>query len=249
MRPLIQQSIQDETTSFLLRSGEFKTWVSDTNTKAPLWVSGKPGAGKTMLAFDMMEHLQAGYHSIDVPFFHCDKWSEGPLVVSLNLLKQFAQSWSSSAKSQHESYKRWTHLPFGDLASTVLSSDLHSTSLIFFNFVFNVLCEVQASGDNWPSYSEVIKQQENCTTDRGVTWMERVERSKCVRAMIQGSQCSSFRGEVGTMGELVRPEGRWDLARGRGGVSYTDGRVEGIKVRCLDSDNHWTGNTFGSMDA
>ncbi|KAI1778611.1 ankyrin [Hypoxylon cercidicola] len=71
-RNVLQQR-QDGTGRWFLDSGEFQDWLESAG--GTLWCSGAPGAGKTVMASIIIEHLQETVHSKEnngLAFLYCD---------------------------------------------------------------------------------------------------------------------------------------------------------------------------------
>ena len=87
---------QEGTGEWLLRTPEFKSWVQDSDVRT-IWCPGIPGAGKTVLASIVVEHLESEFRDdkdVCVGYVFCSyKEHESHTVVGFigNLLSQLIQ--------------------------------------------------------------------------------------------------------------------------------------------------------------
>jgi Cdc6-like AAA superfamily ATPase len=99
---------QEGTGQWLLDSEEFKTWMNQNNQV--LFFSGIPGAGKTICASIVINHLQAKFQndaSVGIAYIYCNfRRNQDQKAADLlaSLLKQFSQGLGSVPQSLRRLY-------------------------------------------------------------------------------------------------------------------------------------------------
>jgi Cdc6-like AAA superfamily ATPase len=100
---------QEGTGTWLLRTNEFTTWLDQRNKT--LFCSGIPGAGKTILAAIVVDHLNnqyAGDPTISIAYIYCNFRQQNKQKAEdmlLSLLKQFVQGQPALPKSVKTLYR------------------------------------------------------------------------------------------------------------------------------------------------
>lgn len=112
-----QQSVffsrrQDGTCQWLLQSEEFKTWMSGSGQT--LLCRGMPGAGKTILASTVIDHLLTTLYSdkIFVAYIYCDyrkQHEQTSVNLIASILKQSLQHHISIPENVRNSYRHHTN--------------------------------------------------------------------------------------------------------------------------------------------
>jgi hypothetical protein len=101
---------QEGTGRWLLDSGEFQRWSN--GDRQTLFCQGMPGAGKTIMASTVVDHLYTEYqsdHSIGIAYLYCNfrrQHEQRPAGLLASLLKQLIQGLSSVPKSVKCLYER-----------------------------------------------------------------------------------------------------------------------------------------------
>ncbi|KAM0524671.1 hypothetical protein ACHAPE_000770 [Trichoderma viride] len=139
---------QEGTGQWFLRSPEFQTWLK--NNGQTLFCPGIPGAGKTILAAIVIDHLLAKFQHdphTGIAYIYCnfrryDDQTVEKLLV--NLLKQLTQRQSSLPKTVQDLYEKYGKS--GMLPSLhQITAALHSTAATFEKvfFIIDALDECQ----------------------------------------------------------------------------------------------------------
>lgn len=98
------------TGQWLLESQQFKKWLFDEQ-RSTLWCSGIPGAGKTVLASIVVDHLQTAFPDGDVGIAfaylnHQERIQQTPVNIMGSLLKQLVQERPSLCDLLKPLYKK-----------------------------------------------------------------------------------------------------------------------------------------------
>ena len=128
---------QKESGQWLLRSERFKVWLQ--NKGSVLLCPGNPGAGKTVLASIVIDHLwnKVPKDGIGVAYIYCDYLKHGeqtPINLVGSLLKQLAEQQnpiSGSLQNYYDRHKRSNTNPDPELAFEVLKAECDSWSGIY----------------------------------------------------------------------------------------------------------------------
>ena len=139
---------QKGTGQWLLDSGEFKNWHSQS--KQTLFCQGIPGAGKTIMASIVIDYLYTKYQtnaSIGIAYLYCNfRQQYGRSDILASLLKQLVRRRTSIPKSVQNLYKscedRQTRPSF-DEVSKVLQSIIADHQKVF--IIIDALDECQVS--------------------------------------------------------------------------------------------------------
>jgi Cdc6-like AAA superfamily ATPase len=103
---------QEGTGQWLLNSGQFREWL--TQGKQTLFCPGMPGAGKTMIASIVVDHLCGKFFNdanIGIAYLYCNfrqQEEQKPMDLFLSVLKQLLQerpSMPETVKSLYDSHK------------------------------------------------------------------------------------------------------------------------------------------------
>lgn len=131
-----------ETGLWLLEGEEFQQWVTQPNSK--LWLSGIPGAGKTVLAGSVVSEVLALSSSVTgIAFFFCEyKRSETqkPINVVQTMASQLARQ-NTKAYEVLEEYYRELHPAQGipNVPSLWRMREVLQEMVAFFNTVYMVI--------------------------------------------------------------------------------------------------------------
>lgn len=131
-----------ETGLWLLEGEEFQQWVTQPNSK--LWLSGIPGAGKTVLAGSVVSEVLALSSSVTgIAFFFCEyKRSETqkPINVVQTMASQLARQ-NTKAYEVLEEYYRELHPAQGipNVPSLWRMREVLQEMIAFFNTVYMVI--------------------------------------------------------------------------------------------------------------
>jgi Cdc6-like AAA superfamily ATPase len=128
---------QEGTGGWLLQSDEFKSWFS--GTRDTLFCPGIPGAGKTMLASIVIDHLQRVIQDKDtaVTYIFCNyknKLEQTPFNFIASLLKQLFQGRNLSSAELKSTYNRHVgshSYPSLDEVLDLLQSEISRYSRVF----------------------------------------------------------------------------------------------------------------------
>jgi Cdc6-like AAA superfamily ATPase len=140
---------QEGTGQWFLRSPEFQTWLE--NNERSLFCPGIPGAGKTIIAAIVIDHLLAkSQHEphTGIAYIYCNFQRQDEQTVEkllANLLKQLAQRQSSLPKTVQDLYEKYEKS--GTLPSLhQITAALHSTAAAFEKvfFIIDALDECQS---------------------------------------------------------------------------------------------------------
>ncbi|OBT62104.1 hypothetical protein VE03_09005 [Pseudogymnoascus sp. 23342-1-I1] len=158
---------QEGTGLWLLDSNEFKHWLKQG--KQRLFCPGMPGAGKTMIASIVIDHLYAKYQpdpSVGIAYLYCNfrrQDEQKPVDLLASLLKRLAQgrpTLPTSIKDLYESHVRKQTRPSFEEISKQLQSIIASFSTTF--IVIDALDECQVSdGGQTKFLSEILRLQTN----------------------------------------------------------------------------------------
>jgi hypothetical protein len=156
---------QEGTGRWLLDSDEFQRW-SDGDRQT-LFCQGMPGAGKTIMASIVVDHLYTKYQNDDnigIAYLYCNfrrKQEQKPTNLLASLLKQLTQRLPSipeSVKSLYESHNDKRTRPSFDEISKELRSVVVNYSKVF--IVIDALDECQVSdGSHKRFLSEIFNLQ------------------------------------------------------------------------------------------
>lgn len=139
---------QEGTGQWLLRSPEFQEWLN--NHGQTLFCPGIPGAGKTIIAAIVIDHLLASFQHdphTGIAYIYCNFQQQDDQTLEkllANLLKQLAQRQSSLPKTIHDLYEEYEKS--GTLPSLhEIMAALHSTAAAYESifFVIDALDECQ----------------------------------------------------------------------------------------------------------
>lgn len=139
---------QEGTGQWLLRSPEFQEWLN--NHGQTLFCPGIPGAGKTIIAAIVIDHLLASFQHdphTGIAYIYCNFQQQDDQTLEkllANLLKQLAQRQSSLPKTIHDLYEEYEKS--GTLPSLhEIMAALHSTAAAYESifFVIDALEECQ----------------------------------------------------------------------------------------------------------
>ncbi|KAF2186397.1 hypothetical protein K469DRAFT_526817, partial [Zopfia rhizophila CBS 207.26] len=125
------------TGQWLLESEQFKSWVS--GSKKTLWCSGIPGAGKTVLASIVVDHLQKSFPGDDtgIAFAYCnhqERIKQTPVNLIGSLLKQLAQARPliyDRLKPLYKKHQNYNTCPTLSEISTALRDEIAHYSNVF----------------------------------------------------------------------------------------------------------------------
>ncbi|KFX88524.1 hypothetical protein V490_07578 [Pseudogymnoascus sp. VKM F-3557] len=156
---------QEGTGKWLLDSDEFKKWLDESNQV--LFCPGMPGAGKTMIASIVVDHLYAKYQtdpSVGIAYLYCnfrrhDEQKPVDLFASLlNRLLQGRSTLPNSIKALHKSHKKKQTRPSFVEISKELQSVIASFSTAF--IVIDALDECRVSDGGQAKFlSEILRLQ------------------------------------------------------------------------------------------
>ncbi|KFX98618.1 hypothetical protein O988_04271, partial [Pseudogymnoascus sp. VKM F-3808] len=156
---------QEGTGQWLLDSGEFKNWLNESNQA--LFCPGMPGAGKTMIASIVIDHLYAKYQSdprVGISYLYCNfrrQDEQKPVDLLASLLKRLVQGRPAllgSIKVLYEHHRFIQTRPSFNEISKELQSIIASYSTTF--IVIDALDECQVSdGGQTRFLSELLRLQ------------------------------------------------------------------------------------------
>lgn len=141
---------QEGTGQWFLRSPEFQTWLK--NNGQTLFCPGIPGAGKTIIAAIVIDHLLANFQHdphTGIAYIYCNFQRQDDQTVEklpANLLKQLAQRQSSLPKTVQDLYEKYEESrTFPSLHQ--ITAALRSTAAAFEKvfFIIDALDECQNS--------------------------------------------------------------------------------------------------------
>jgi ankyrin repeat protein len=191
---------QKGTGQWLLKSAEFQNWLE--NTQQTLFCPGIPGAGKTILAAIVVDHLctkLANDPTIGIAYIYCNfrrqhEQTANDLLASL--VKQFAQDQSSinipdALKDLYKRHKnKRTRLSFDEISEAFISVS-RNYSRIF--IIIDALDECQfVDGCRMRLLSEIFQLQTKTganvlATSRPIPEINRVFEGRCVLLEIRAS--------------------------------------------------------------
>lgn len=156
---------QEGTGQWLLHSDECKNWLNERNQV--LFCPGMPGAGKTMIASIVVDHLYVKYQtdpSVGIAYLYCNfrrQDEQKPVDLLASLVKRLIHGRSTLPKSLEDLYERHRikqTRPSFDEISKELQSIVASYSTTF--IVIDALDECQVS-DGGPTkfLSEILRLQ------------------------------------------------------------------------------------------
>jgi Cdc6-like AAA superfamily ATPase len=123
---------------WLTESEEFRTWLETTNSR--LWLTGIPGAGKTVLAASVVEEaLKKSDKDNGVAFFYCDyknEASQDPANILSSIASHLARQDEQCFEKLQQYYKVCN--PDGDLPKLPDPTQLHSLVLNMSSHFSNV---------------------------------------------------------------------------------------------------------------
>jgi Cdc6-like AAA superfamily ATPase len=141
---------QEGTGQWLLDSDEFREWLNQSNQT--LFCQGMPGAGKTIMASIVINHLHTKYHtdvSIGIAYLYCNfrrQYEQRSTDLLASLLKQLVRRRPfipESMQGLYECHKaRETHPSFDEI-SKVLQSIVADYQKVF--IIIDALDECQVS--------------------------------------------------------------------------------------------------------
>lgn len=141
---------QEGTGQWLLNSNKFQEWTNQN--KQTLFCPGIPGAGKTIIASIVIDHLWRRFQndaSVGIAYLYCNfrrLYEQKPDDLLASLLKQFIQqqpSMPQSVKNLYKSYKDGRTRPLFDNIVKVLHSVIADYSKTF--IIIDALDECQVS--------------------------------------------------------------------------------------------------------
>jgi Cdc6-like AAA superfamily ATPase len=106
---------QEGTGQWLLDSNEFQEWL--TESKRTLFCPGMPGAGKTMIASIVVDHLFTKFpngHNIGIAYLYCNfrrQQEQTPVDLLVSLLKQLVKGQKSVSENVKSFYQRYRSKP------------------------------------------------------------------------------------------------------------------------------------------
>ncbi|OBT72674.1 hypothetical protein VF21_08561 [Pseudogymnoascus sp. 05NY08] len=163
------------TGQWLLNSNEFKQWLNQSNQI--LFCPGMPGAGKTMIASIVIDHLYAKYQtdsSVGIAYLYCNfrrHDEQKPVSLLASLLKSLIQgrpTLPSSMKDLYERHKSKRTQPSFEEISKELQSIIASFPTTF--IVIDGLDECQVSdGGQTKFLSEILYLKANTRANLFVT--------------------------------------------------------------------------------
>lgn len=161
---------QEGTGQWFLDSDEFREWLTTENQT--LFCPGMPGAGKTMIASIVVDHLRNRFQndaSVGVAYLYCNfrlKHEQKPQDLLKSLLKQLTQNLNimpDCVKEIYNRHKKERTRP----SSTELSETLHSVALPYGRvfIVVDALDEFEASNEERKSFlSEIFNLKSTTPT-------------------------------------------------------------------------------------
>ncbi|OBT99017.2 hypothetical protein VE01_02493 [Pseudogymnoascus verrucosus] len=166
---------QEGTGQWLLDSNEFQHWLN--HGQQILFCPGMPGAGKTMVASIVIDHLYAKYQtdsSVGIAYLYCNfrrQDEQKPVDLLASLLKRLLEGRPNlpiSMKDLYEQHKsKQTRPSFGEIL-TELRSIIASFSTTF--IVIDALDECQVSDGGLTKFlSEILRLQTNTGANLFVT--------------------------------------------------------------------------------
>lgn len=166
---------QEGTGQWLLNSDGFQHWLNQSNQI--LFCPGMPGAGKTMIASIVVDHLYGKYQtdsSVGIAYLYCNfrrQDEQRPIELLASLLKRLIQrqhTLPNSMKDLYDCYKGKQTRPSFEEISKELQSVIASFSTTF--IVIDALDECQVSnGDQTKFLSEILRLQNNTGANLFVT--------------------------------------------------------------------------------
>lgn len=166
---------QERTGQWLLNSDEFQHWLNQS--KQTLFCPGMPGAGKTMIASIVIDHLYATYQTdpgVGIAYLYCNfrrQYEQKPVDLLASLLKRLVQgrpTLPNSTKYLYEYHKSKQTRPSFQEISKELQSVIASFSTTF--IVIDALDECQVSdGGQMKFLSEILSLQTNTGANLFVT--------------------------------------------------------------------------------
>ena len=156
---------QEGTGQWLLDSDDFQRWLNQS--KQTLFCQGMPGAGKTMMASIVIDHLHTEYQndvSIGAAYLYCNfrrQHEQRPADLLANLLKQLVQRrpfMPKCMKSLYNNHKDKQTRPSFNEISKVLQSIIADYQRVF--IIIDALDECQVSdGGRVKFLSEMLNIQ------------------------------------------------------------------------------------------
>lgn len=156
---------QSGTGKWLLNSNQFQEWL--INNKQTLFCPGIPGAGKTMIASIIIDHLCTKFQndaSISIAYLYCNfrrQHEQNPADLLVNLLKQLIQRRPfvpENVKSLYDYHKhKRTHPSFEEISKVLYSIAAHYSRAFI---IIDALDECKASnGSRRKLLSEIFNLQ------------------------------------------------------------------------------------------
>ncbi|KFY84554.1 hypothetical protein V500_09211 [Pseudogymnoascus sp. VKM F-4518 (FW-2643)] len=166
---------QEGTGQWLLNSDVFQHWLNQS--QQTLFCPGMPGAGKTMIASIVIDHLYATYQTdpgVGIAYLYCNfrrQDEQKPVDLLASLLKRLVQgrpTLPNSTKYLYECHKSKQTRPSFQEISKELQSVIASFSTTF--IVIDALDECQVSnGGQMKFLSEILSLQTNTGANLFVT--------------------------------------------------------------------------------
>ena len=166
---------QEGTGLWLLNSNEFQHWLNQS--KQTLFCPGIPGAGKTMIASIVIDHLYAKYQAdsnVGIAYLYCNfrrQDEQKPVALLASLLKRLLQERPTlpiSTKKLYECHQSKKTQPSFDEISQELQSTIASFSTTF--IVIDALDECQVSdGSQTKFLSKILHLQTNTRANLFIT--------------------------------------------------------------------------------
>jgi ankyrin repeat protein len=163
------------TGTWLLQAKEFSTWLGQSNRT--LYCSGIPGAGKTILASTVVDHLFSKFRAdagVGIAFIYCNfrqQQQQRPEDLLLSVLKQWLQKRPSvpeHVRTLYESHRRQRTRPsLTEILETLICvAALYSQTIV----IVDALDECDDSDSNRQNFlSAILNTQEKTKTNLLVT--------------------------------------------------------------------------------
>lgn len=171
------------TGTWLIDGDEFGQWLAVPHSR--LWLTGIPGAGKTVLAGAMMaEVLKLGSSSIGAAFFFCeykDRQTQQSLNIFQVMASQLALQNQAAYKILEEYYKELQPLHrLGSSPSFWKMRDVLVQMAACFKTVYMIIDGLDECGDNAPDVADALSQAaENETSTISLAILSRDEYTIC----------------------------------------------------------------------
>jgi len=153
---------REGTGQWLLDSDDFQRWLNQS--KQTLFCQGMPGAGKTIMASIVINHLHTEYQNdvnIGTTYLYCNfrrQHEQRPADLLANLLKQLVQRRPECMKSLYDDHKDKQTRPSFNEISKILQSIIADYRRVF--IIIDALDECQVSdGGRVKFLSEMLNIQ------------------------------------------------------------------------------------------